>query len=84
MEPECSLPCSHVHKSVLPVPILSEMYPIYTLPSYFFKIHFNIMPFVTFRNALFFYGGELLAPTQPPSWRTTPCRLSTTAYSMYS
>jgi hypothetical protein len=24
----------------------------------------------------------LLAPSQPPSWRTTPCRLSATAYSI--
>jgi hypothetical protein len=31
-----------------------------------------------FRNRLIFYGEELLA--QPPSWRTTLCRLSATAY----
>jgi hypothetical protein len=31
-----------------------------------------------------FYGGGLLAPAQPPSWRTTPYRLSATAYSIYS
>jgi hypothetical protein len=29
-------------------------------------------PFVTFRNVFLFYGGELLAPAQPPSWRATP------------
>jgi len=37
-----------------------------------------------FRNMIRFYGGELLAPRQPPSWRTTPCQLSATAYSIYS
>jgi len=30
-----------------------------------------------------FYGGELLLiPTQHSSWRTTPCQVSTTAYSL--
>jgi hypothetical protein len=32
--------------------------------------------------SLFFYCEELLA--QPPTWRTTPCRLFATAYSTYS
>jgi len=31
-----------------------------------------------------FYGEELLAPRPTPNWRTTPCRLSATAYSIYS
>jgi len=31
-----------------------------------------------------FFGEELLAPRQTPRWRATPCRLSTTAYSIYS
>jgi hypothetical protein len=35
----------------------------------------------TFRNKMHFYEEDL---AQPPSWRTTPCRLSTTAYSIYS
>jgi hypothetical protein len=34
---------------------------------------------------IIFFGEELLAPRpNPPSWRTTPCRLSATAYSKYS
>jgi hypothetical protein len=38
--------------------------------------------FVTIKN---FYGEGLSAPRPtPPSWRTTPCRLSATAYSIYS
>jgi hypothetical protein len=37
--------------------------------------------FVTIKN---FYGEGLLAPSPTPSWRTTPCRLSATAYSIYS
>jgi hypothetical protein len=36
-----------------------------------------------FRNRLIFYAEGLLA-SQPPSWRTTLCRLSEAAYSMYS
>ena len=31
-----------------------------------------------------FYGEELLAHRQPPSQRLTYCRLSATAYSIYS
>jgi len=31
-----------------------------------------------------FYGDELLTSRPTPSWRTTPCRLSATAYSIYS
>jgi hypothetical protein len=32
----------------------------------------------------FLYGEGLLNPRPTPSWRTTPCYLSTTAYSIYS
>jgi len=36
-------------------------------------------------NKASFYGEELLAPRPTPaSWKTTPCRLSATAYSIYS
>jgi hypothetical protein len=34
--------------------------------------------------SLHFYGEEMLAPRPTPSWRTTPCRLSGTVYSIYS
>jgi hypothetical protein len=37
-----------------------------------------------FRNKASLYGEELLAPRPTPSWRTTPCRLSSNAYSLYS
>jgi hypothetical protein len=37
-----------VHKSPSLVPSLSQMNPIHTAPSYFSKIHFNILP-PTFR-----------------------------------
>ena len=40
---------------------------------------------LTFHNRIRFYGEELLAPrSNTPSWRTTPCLLSATAYSIYS
>jgi hypothetical protein len=33
----------------------------------------------------FFFTGRSCSPvSQPPSWRTTPCRLSATVYSIYS
>jgi hypothetical protein len=44
-----------------------------------------LRPCVTFHNMLFFfYSGESLDLTQPPSWKTTPCRLSMTDHSIYS
>jgi hypothetical protein len=39
MEPEGSLPCSQDPPLV---PILSQINPIHTIPSYLSKIHFNI------------------------------------------
>jgi hypothetical protein len=39
---------------------------------------------LTFHNKLFFYGEELQPLAETPSCRTTPCRLSATAYSIYS
>jgi hypothetical protein len=60
-----------IHKCQLPVPIQSIS------PSPRLSV-------LTFRNMIRFYGEELLAPRPTPSWRTTPCRLSTTAYSVYS
>jgi hypothetical protein len=36
-----------------------------------------------FITSLFFYGEGLLAHAKPPSWRTTPCRLSAAAHSIY-
>jgi hypothetical protein len=39
--------------------------------------------FETFRNKNF-YCEEFLAPRPTPKWRTTPCRLFATGYSIYS
>jgi hypothetical protein len=39
----------------------------------------------TFRNKLWaLRWGIISSPAQPPNWRTTPYRLSATAYSIYS
>jgi len=56
------------------------------------KVHYRLhkgtpriqMLCVTFQNKmLYFHGEELLPIAQPSIWRTTPCRLSATAYSIY-
>jgi hypothetical protein len=60
-----------IHKCQLPVPIQS-ISPGPRLSVW------------TFRNMIRFYGEELLAPRPTRSWRTTPCRLSTTAYSTHN
>jgi hypothetical protein len=42
-------------------------------------------PVYHFVTSFFFYGEELLAPSPSlQAWGTTPCRLSATAYSIYS
>jgi hypothetical protein len=49
-----------------------------------YKCQPQTRPFLwVFRNMVCFYGEALLATPQPPSWRTTPCRLFVTAYSIY-
>jgi hypothetical protein len=48
------------------------------------KVHHRVHIFETFRNNNKFYSEGLQPHVQPPSWRTTPCRLSATAYSIYS
>jgi hypothetical protein len=64
---------------------------------YYLLLHratYSILPSPTFRRVRGsvycfvtkneFYGGGLLDPAQPPNWRTTHCRLSATACSIYS
>jgi hypothetical protein len=38
----------------------------------------------SFVTSLFLWWGVVSTTSNPPSWRTTPCRLSTTAYSVHS
>jgi len=56
----------------------------FPLPSSFQRIRPIPRPCVIFHNKLHFYGELLLAPRPTPKWRSTPCRLSTAAYSIYS
>jgi hypothetical protein len=51
------------------------------------KVHYRSHKCFTVSQHECFYGVELLAPLPnppPPTWRTTPCRLFSTAYSIYS
>jgi hypothetical protein len=45
------------------------------------QVRGTLKHFVKIKN---FYGEGLRPHAQPPSWITTPCRLSATAYSIYS
>jgi hypothetical protein len=49
-----------------------------------FIIVFTPRRFEIFRTMLLSYGEGLLAPRPTPRGKTTPCRLSATAYSIYS
>jgi hypothetical protein len=79
-----------VHKSPPLDPILSQPYPVRPIDPYLPKVHLNvILPptprhFETFRNRKIFTVRGCRPHAQPSSWRTTPCRLSATAYSIYS
>jgi hypothetical protein len=92
-------PLSLTFTSQLPRYCLQWAYPIETpnIPGAKSHVHFSVLGsfcqrirpgprlLVMIRNKLKgFTAGGLLAPAQPPSWRTTPCRLSATAYSVYS
>jgi hypothetical protein len=50
------------------------------------KVSVQVRGFVCeyFVTKICVHGEELLAPRPTPKWRTTPCRLSATAYSIYS
>jgi hypothetical protein len=71
------------------MPLLSGLHNVISLyrgtirPLYviFQRIRSSPRPFVTYLNEL--YGEQSLASSPTPSWRTTPCRLSATAYSIY-
>jgi hypothetical protein len=62
----------------------SKSHVHFPLLTSFQKIHPSLRPCATFCSLLVFYGGQFLAPTQPLSWRITPCQLSTTTCSIYS
>jgi hypothetical protein len=51
---------------------------------FFQRISPGLRPIVTFHSKITFYSEELLAPHQPPSWRTAHCQPPRLAYSVYS
>jgi hypothetical protein len=81
-------PRSRVLLEKLPVVQLLNFPNILWNPKVRYRVHKSprpsLRPFVTFYNKLTFYGEELKAHAQPPSWRTTPCLVSATVYSIYS
>ena len=82
------------------VPVLSQFDPVHTPTSHFLKTHINIILFhclgrtkvpihgrglfELFIKWYFFTVRSCQHLVQPSSWRTIPCRLSATAYSVYS
>jgi hypothetical protein len=48
------------------------------------NFHPGLRLFNDFRNKLLFLWWRVVSPTPNPSWRTTPCRLSTAVYRIYS
>jgi hypothetical protein len=63
---------------------LRSIFQVPSLMSFFHCLGPGTRRFETFRNNKNFYGERWLARSPTPSWRTTPCRLSATAYSIYS
>jgi hypothetical protein len=70
--------------SYLESPITSSLLHLFLLRSIIQRISPCPRRLVNFCNKIIFYGEELLAPSPTLSWRTTPCRLSAAAYSIYS
>jgi hypothetical protein len=77
MEPEGSLPCSQ-EPSTGPYPEPDQFNQYYSVVSLLISI---LKYFVT---RFFLRGGVFYPHVQPSSWRPTPCRLSATAYLLYS
>jgi hypothetical protein len=82
-----------IYKCPPPVSILSQLIPVHTPTSHFLKcflgrtkISIQVRGFVCeyFVTKIRFQGEKLLAPRPTPKLEDHPCRLSATAYSIYS
>jgi hypothetical protein len=84
MEPEGSSPCSQKPATGPYLSQPNQISPIFQClgrSKESVQVRGALKHFVTIKN---FYGEWLWPHAQPPSWRTTPYRLSATAYSIYS
>ena len=88
------------HKCPPPAPILSQINPIHVPTSHFLKIHLNVPDLMSLFHCLghtspepsvhvswlcqFVQWAVVSTSLNSPSWRTKPCRLYATAYSIYS
>ena len=77
---------SRIYKSPTPFPILSQINPALAPASHFFTLYqISVYPmFYEMFRQMVFMATNCDHLTQRSTWKTTSCRLSSTAYSVYS
>jgi len=74
---------SSSQRSFLQPPVTSSLFLTVHFPSLMScrNVRSILRPYETFRNMLIVFLWGVVSPSPNPSWRSTPCRLSATAYS---